>query len=177
MAGSGKRFGTGKRGGLLVLAGLLLLGAGCRRAEGPAARPAAGVERTDATGTAVARPGSPGRVVSLLPSLTVSLQALGARDRLVGATRWCRVEEGPAVVRVGDMLRPDLEKIVSLRPDLVLASMEGSSQAHVEKLRAAGAMRIIWASPSPLLSATPSSRSSGTLERSTRAATTTRGPK
>ena len=68
-------------------------------------------------------PQAPQRVVSLLPSLTETVCALGACERLVGVDRY---SNWPASVqslpRVGGGLDPSIEGIVALRPDLVLAA-------------------------------------------------------
>ncbi|MFQ5653802.1 MAG: ABC transporter substrate-binding protein, partial [Planctomycetota bacterium] len=66
-----------------------------------------------------AAPVDPRRIVSMAPSLTEMLLYLGARDRLVGVTVHCQ-GVGPELPRVGSFLEPDLERIVALRPDLVL---------------------------------------------------------
>ena len=65
---------------------------------------------------------APQRIVSLAPSLTETLFALGLGDRVVGVTRFCA--HPPAVLdlpRVGGHLDPNFEAIVSLEPDLVVA--------------------------------------------------------
>ena len=85
------------------------------------------------------RPG-PRRIVSLVPSLTESLFALGLGDRVVGVTDWC---VHPArglerLARVGGTKTPDLAAILELAPDLVIANQEENRRVHVEKLRAAG---------------------------------------
>ncbi len=70
------------------------------------------------------------RIVSLSPSVTDQLNDLGAADLLVGVTPWNPEYKGPAVI-VGDYLRPDIEKILGLRPDVVLLSDEDSVQSSV----------------------------------------------
>ncbi len=70
-----------------------------------------------------ARPDQPPqRIVSLAPSLTETLFALGVGDRVVGVTRYCadppEVEQLP---KVGGYLDPNFEAIVALRPDLVVS--------------------------------------------------------
>ncbi|MDP2361664.1 MAG: helical backbone metal receptor [bacterium] len=68
---------------------------------------------------------APRRVVSLVPSLTETVAALGAADRLVGRSRYCShpaaVERLPAV---GGYLDPSWEAVVALRPDLLLLTPE-----------------------------------------------------
>lgn len=82
----------------------------------------------------------PERVVSLVPSLTDSLFDLGAGGCLVGVTDFCcpPVEAQERLQRVGGTLTPDIEAIVGLRPDLVLANQEENSREVVEALEAAG---------------------------------------
>ncbi|WHZ11357.1 MAG: Vitamin B12 ABC transporter, substrate-binding protein BtuF [Burkholderiaceae bacterium] len=82
----------------------------------------------------------PSRIVSLLPSLTETVCALGACDRLVGVDRY---SNWPASVRklpsVGGGLDPSLESVVVLRPDLVLMSV---SSPALPRLRGLG-LRVI----------------------------------
>lgn len=79
------------------------------------------------------------RIVSLAPSLTDIVLALGAGDRLVGVTTSC---EGvpDAIARVGG-LRPDLEAILRLRPDRVLA-IETETQAGLRTALAARGIAV-----------------------------------
>ncbi len=78
---------------------------------------------------------SPQRIVSLLPSLTESVCALGACARLVGVDRY---SNWPASVRalpqVGGGLDPNLEAIVALRPDLVLVAKSSRVSERLEGL-------------------------------------------
>lgn len=77
------------------------------------------------------------RVVSLVPSLTESV-AVSAPGLLVGATDWCSHPEDLAVSRIGGTKNPAIERIVALRPDLVLANEEENRPADLTALRAAG---------------------------------------
>ena len=81
-----------------------------------------------------------GRIVSLVPSTTELLCALGLADALVGVTVYC-VEPRDVVrtkTRVGGEKDPDLETIRALAPDLVVANIEENRREDVEALRAAG---------------------------------------
>lgn len=79
------------------------------------------------------------RVVSLAPSITELLFAIGAGDRVVGRTTWCDYPpEALAIESVGDGLHPNVEAIVARRPDLVLFYTSSSNAAAVERLRALG---------------------------------------
>jgi ABC-type Fe3+-hydroxamate transport system substrate-binding protein len=80
------------------------------------------------------------RIVSLVPSTTELLCALGLADALVGVTVYC-VEPRDVVrtkTRVGGEKDPDLDAIRALGPDLVVANIEENTREHVEALRAAG---------------------------------------
>ena len=83
-------------------------------------------------------PGTPARVVSLVPSLTESVAAGGDPDILVGATDWCSHPAGLDVARVRGTKNPNVAAILGLRPDLVLANKEENRKHDVEVLRAAG---------------------------------------
>jgi ABC-type Fe3+-hydroxamate transport system substrate-binding protein len=77
----------------------------------------------------------PQRIVSLVPSDTLNVFALGAGARLVGRTRYC-VEpvEAEALPVVGGTKDVDVEAVAALRPDLVLANQEENSRPHIERL-------------------------------------------
>jgi iron complex transport system substrate-binding protein len=77
---------------------------------------------TTATATAVQAPTPvPRRIVSLIPATTEMLFAMGAADRLVGAGNYDRFPpEVDKLPRVGGLLDPDTERILALRPDLVI---------------------------------------------------------
>ena len=94
----------------------------------------------DATGVTLALPAPPRRIVSLIPSTTETLCALGLADALVGVTVYCREPRDVvrAKTRVGGEKDPDLELIRRLAPDLVVANVEENVRAHVETLRAWG---------------------------------------
>ncbi|MGW0083332.1 helical backbone metal receptor [Streptomyces sp. NPDC003393] len=77
------------------------------------------------------------RVVSLVPSLTEAVAAT-LPGVLVGATRWCVRPADLDVVRVGGTKNPDVDRIVSLAPDLVIANEEENRAPDLDVLRAAG---------------------------------------
>jgi iron complex transport system substrate-binding protein len=97
---------------------------------------AAEIRVTDDRGVAVTLPASPQRIVSLLPSLTETVCELGQCHRLVGVDRYSNF---PASVRAlpktGGGIDPNIEAIVALRPDLVLAA---TSSRGVERLEGFG---------------------------------------
>lgn len=59
------------------------------------------------------------RVVSLLPSYTEIIFELGAGDKLVGVTNFCKIPDGFNIQRVGDYLNPNIELIYKIRPDII----------------------------------------------------------
>jgi ABC-type Fe3+-hydroxamate transport system substrate-binding protein len=77
------------------------------------------------------------RVVSLVPSLTEAV-AVSAPGVLVGATAWCTHPVGLDVARIGGTKNPDVEAVVALAPDLVLANEEENRPADLAALAAAG---------------------------------------
>ena len=84
---------------------------------------AAALEVTDETGRRVSVPQPVRRIVSLAPSLTETLYALGAQERLVGVTDYCDYpSEALTKPKVGGVINPNLEQVVALKPDLVLAT-------------------------------------------------------
>ena len=91
----------------------------------------------DDRGDAVRLDAPPGRVVSLVPSLTEAL-AVTVPDRLVGATEWCTHPAGLDVARVRGTKNPDHRAIAALRPDLVVANQEENRRVDVERLRGTG---------------------------------------
>jgi ABC-type Fe3+-hydroxamate transport system substrate-binding protein len=80
------------------------------------------------------------RIVSLIPSITEILFAIGAGDRVVGCTIYCtQPPEGVATkTRIGGEKNPKLELIRDLGADLVIANVEENVREHVETLRAWG---------------------------------------
>ncbi len=83
-------------------------------------------------------PAVPRRVVSLAPSLTDIVVALGRSGRLVGVTRHDEGPEVAHVARVGGGLDPSVEAIVALRPDLVLAVADDLVPPPLRELAALG---------------------------------------
>lgn len=94
----------------------------------------------DGLGRTVHLAAAPRSIVSLVPSLTEALFAMGLSEQIVGRTAYCvepagRVDSTPAF---GGTKNPDVGGIIDLCPDLVIASAEENVQEHVEALIAAG---------------------------------------
>ena len=78
-------------------------------------------EVTDEAGRTVRIPQPVRRIVSLAPSLTETVYALGLQDRLVGDTDYCDYPpDAKTKTKVGGAINPSLEQIAALHPDLVL---------------------------------------------------------
>lgn len=92
----------------------------------------------------------PRRIISLGPSITEQLYLLGEEDRLIGCTTYCNIpEEAQNIDKVGTVIDVNLEKIVSLKPDLVLATPLTDNKA-IEKLKNLGIRVVIFPSPKSL---------------------------
>ncbi len=94
----------------------------------------------DALGRIVAIDGIPRRIVSLVPSITEALFFWGAGPRIAGVTHFCREpRDGVAEkVKVGGTKTVEVDRLLALRPDLVIASAEENDQEQVEAIIAAG---------------------------------------
>lgn len=103
---------------------------------GLVALPAQALQAVDDRGVTVVLPRAPQRIVSLLPSLTETVCALGACARLVGVDRYSNFPaQVLALPKVGGGIDPSIEAVVAQRPDLVLAAM---SSRGIERLEALG---------------------------------------
>jgi iron complex transport system substrate-binding protein len=91
---------------------------------------------TDDLGRSISLPDVPQRIVCLCPSLTETLFALGAGERVIGRTRFC-VHPQPAVETVpvvGGTKDVNLQRVVELKPDLVIAVCEENVQDQVQTI-------------------------------------------
>lgn len=87
------------------------------------------------------------RIVSLAPSLTETVFALGAGERLVGVSAYCDYPpEVRTIDRVGTFLSPNVEAIVAKRPDVVLVVPSPGNRNPVEALRRLG-VRVVVVEP------------------------------
>ncbi|HLE94148.1 MAG TPA: cobalamin-binding protein [Sulfuricaulis sp.] len=113
-----------------MLAGMLAFALSARGAE---------ITGTDDRGRTVRLPAPAQRIVALAPSITELAYAAGAGDRLVGVARY---SDYPAAAKgipqVGDASRIDLERVLSLKPDLVIGWKSGNQVADVERLETLG---------------------------------------
>lgn len=118
----------------LAAALLLSLGACAREAER-----AASPRTADDFGDTLALQSPPRRIVSLNPSTTELLFAIGAGGRLVGRTTYDRWPEAAlALPDLGGGLRPNVEGVLAARPDLVVLYASDDNREAARRFRAAG---------------------------------------
>jgi iron complex transport system substrate-binding protein len=119
-----------------ALFSLLLVALACTASspsapEGPVTR-----VMTDDAGRTVSLPARVTRVISLAPNLTEIVFAVGAGDRLVGRTTYCDFPaEAKAITEVGDTLQPSLERIIALKPQVVLISTASQLEVFTRQLQ------------------------------------------
>ncbi|HXI02830.1 MAG TPA: helical backbone metal receptor [Candidatus Saccharimonadales bacterium] len=83
---------------------------------------------TDGAGRRVAVPAAPARIVSMAPAVTEMLYALGLGSRVVGVSDFCRIPSGS----------PAPERIVSLKPDLAIATTSGNYLEDADRITSLG---------------------------------------
>jgi iron complex transport system substrate-binding protein len=115
---------------LLLAATLACTVANQTRRDGPISR-----ILTDDVGRTVSLPVKVDRVISLAPNLTEIVFAVGGGDRLVGRTSYCDYPpEAKSVTEVGDTLHPNIERIISLKPQVVLVSTASQLEVFTQQL-------------------------------------------
>ncbi|MFY9555945.1 MAG: cobalamin-binding protein [Blastocatellia bacterium] len=120
----------------LLLAAITLPEGGCLTKT---AAPAGSRPFVDEIGRTIQVHPNPQRIVSLAPSITETLFALGIEDRLVGVTSYCDYPaEAHSKEKVGDTMRPSIERIVALKADLVIASTASQLEEFVHALDQVG---------------------------------------
>jgi iron complex transport system substrate-binding protein len=94
---------------------------------------------TDEIGREVNIKRSPQRIVSLAPGITETLYALNLDDKIVGVTTFCNwPPQARQKPRIGGFTNPSIEKIVSLKPDLIIATADGNRKDTVRQLERIG---------------------------------------
>ena len=92
-------------------------------------------EVTDEAGRRIHVPVRPERVITLAPNLTEIVYAVGAGDRLVGNTTYCDYpEEAKRVTKIGDTLHPSIERIIALRPQLIIVTTASQLESFTQQL-------------------------------------------
>lgn len=84
------------------------------------------------------------RIVSLLPSFTELLFAIGAGDRVVGRTQWCDYPPAAlAIPSVGDGMPPNVEAVAARKPDLVVLYNSGPNVTAAQQLERIGIKAVL----------------------------------
>jgi iron complex transport system substrate-binding protein len=135
-----------------------------------AASHAAGISIIDDRGVRVVLPATARRIVALAPSITELVFAAGAGAKLIGAPRFSDFPAAAkALPQIGDASRIDLERVLSLKPDLVLAWKTGNHAADFERLEKLG-FAVFVAEPGTLAAIPRLLRAMGLLAGSAPAA-------
>ncbi len=101
--------------------------------------PACSATITDEMGRELTLSSLPVRIVSLAPSITETLFALGLDREIVGVTRFSNYPEAVrSKPKVGSFIGLSLEKIVALRPDLVIGTADGNKRETIDQLAQIG---------------------------------------
>jgi len=129
MTGPRARAGLGR---ILVLLGVIF-GPGATLASGD------GITLPQADGETLTLPAPAESIVTLAPNLTELVFAAGAGDHLEAVVEYSNFPpEAVSIPRIGDAFRIDLERIIELSPDLVIAWRSGNPQTALDKLRQLG---------------------------------------
>jgi iron complex transport system substrate-binding protein len=100
---------------------------------------------TDDFGNAVAFDSAPKRIVSLNPTTTEILFAIGAGPRLVGRTKWDSWPDSARFVPdIGDAMRPNVEAILNTHPDLVVFYASNDNRPAEASLRRSGIRTVAF---------------------------------
>lgn len=123
--------------------------AGCMQLSSNQTTQSGGITVTDDAGRTVTIAQTPNRIVSLAPAITEDLFALGLGDKVVGGTTYDNYPPAANnITRIGGFSTPNIEKIVSLNPDIVFASSENKDTV-IQALEGYGIKTVVIA-PSSL---------------------------
>jgi iron complex transport system substrate-binding protein len=94
---------------------------------------------TDAMGRQVKIPKSVKRIISMAPNVTEMLFVLGLDNEIVGVTDFCNYPpEAKSKTKIGGYYNPNIEVIISLSPDLIIATPDGYSKERIDRLDQSG---------------------------------------
>jgi iron complex transport system substrate-binding protein len=94
---------------------------------------------TDDLGQKVTLPNQVTKVVSLAPNLTEIVFAVDSGEKLVGVTEFCNFpEDAKKIQKIGDTMKPNLENIIALKPDVVLVSTASQLETFTQTLEKQG---------------------------------------
>lgn len=114
----------------------LLLFLGCSQSPPPSSRHSSELRRVD---THQVTTPSVSRIISLVPSITEELYLLGVEEKIIAVTNYCDYPpEAKKKEKVGTLLEPNIEKILSLKPDIVFASLAAQDRNTINRLEKMG---------------------------------------
>ncbi len=121
---------------LIAIALFALLAGSCApRGDRPGNSTSGTREVIDEAGRHISVPNKIDRIVSLAPNLTEIVFAVGAGDRLVGRTSYCDYPpQAKSATEVGDTMHPSIERIIALKPQLVLVSTASQLESFTKQL-------------------------------------------
>jgi iron complex transport system substrate-binding protein len=119
----------------IALCAIALVTASCTNRPVNTSTPESTREVTDEAGRRVRLPQHIDRIVSLAPNLTEIVYAVGAGEQLVGDTEYCDYPaEAKKVAKIGDTMHPSVERIIALKPQIVLVSTASQLEAFTKQL-------------------------------------------
>jgi iron complex transport system substrate-binding protein len=130
---------------IFIIAWFLLIptGWGCSSNDLPSAKGSTQIVKDD-LGREVLLARNPQRLVSLSPNITEMLFAIGLGAQVVGVTSYCDYPpEARTKAKIGDIITPSLESILTLKPDLVLVSRVSTLQRFDRRLEEVGVPRYV----------------------------------
>lgn len=131
---------------LLLSAIVLVIPSSHSQAEENAVTAPAPTVITDQLGRTVELPANPQRIISLAPSNTEILFALGLGDRVIAVTDYCNYPpEAKTKPSVGEYVNPNIEGIVAMNPDLILGT-EAQSEEYYKQIESRG-LNMVAISP------------------------------
>lgn len=135
---------------ILVFALCLSALTNCRSENATVEKQTATHEVTDDLGKKISLPKDVKRAVSLAPNLTEIIFAVGGGEKLVGVTTFCNYpEEAKNIQKVGDTLKPNIENIIALKPDVVFVSTASQLEAFTATLEKQG-IKVFVTNPNSL---------------------------
>lgn len=135
---------------LAILLVCILVAFACRTAEPEPKGEVATRVITDDLANKIELPNKINRAVSLAPNLTEIIFAVGAGDKLVGVTSFCNhPEEATKIQKIGDTLKPNVENIIALKPDVVFVSTASQLESFTDTLEKQG-IKVFVTNPKSL---------------------------
>ncbi|MDO9192802.1 MAG: helical backbone metal receptor, partial [Undibacterium sp.] len=117
----------------LMLASLFLI------VQAIASQAHAAISVTDDAGNVITLASPAKRIISLSPHVTEMIFAAGAGEQIIGTVKYSDYPEAAkAIPRVGDNRQLDIERIIAMKPDLLVVWMHGAFERQLEPLRKSG---------------------------------------